>query len=98
MLTLSNLNLKDRYTNHKGEDWTREEIDQVWEKGKMIPNYTSDIWRLDSKDSLINYFDFGNTRSQYGWEISHIKSVYNGGTNAVENLQPLNWVNNLLNE
>jgi len=32
--------------------------------------------------------------AQWGWEIDHKKPVANGGTDDLDNLQPLQWENN----
>lgn len=91
-------NVRNRNTNEKGEAWTRNEIDQVWRKGIIVANYSPDVWRLDRGGIMMNFFEHGNKNSQYGWEIDHINPVSNGGKDNLENLQPLNWVNNLEKE
>jgi len=90
--------LRNYNTNERGEAWTRNQIDQVWKKGIIVANYSPDLWRLDRCGIMMNFFEHGNKNSQYGWEIDHINPVSNGGKDNLENLQPLNWVNNLEKE
>ena len=71
----------------------------VWAKGRIIPNqngnnFRPEEWRHDSSGFPIRYSDHGNTNSEYGWEIDHIKPKAGGGTDSIENLQPLQWNNN----
>jgi 5-methylcytosine-specific restriction endonuclease McrA len=66
----------------------------VWQRGRPIPKYDSDIWRYDICGALMKYADHANTNSQYGWEIDHIKPLALGGANSIDNLQPLQWENN----
>ena len=39
----------------------------------------------------IHFDKYGDTKSEYGWEIDHIKPLAKGGGNEMENLQPLHW-------
>lgn len=71
----------------------------VWEKGKIVPDkdgkhWSPDEWRYDICGRPINYSEHGNTNSDTGWEIDHIKPTAKGGENTFENLQPLQWENN----
>lgn len=66
----------------------------VWQKGRVVPNFNSDIWRHDICGAVMKYSDHGGTNSKYGWEIDHVKPRALGGPNVIDNLQPLQWENN----
>ncbi len=68
-----------------------EDIQKVWEKGSVVPNYDANVWRKDQCGAWMHRSSHGNRQSQYGWEIDHIDP--NGGDN-LSNLRPLQWVNN----
>lgn len=40
------------------------------------------------------YFHSYGKLSKLGWEIDHSKPVSEGGTNHLNNLQPMNWLAN----
>ncbi|MFN7825163.1 MAG: HNH endonuclease signature motif containing protein [Pseudobdellovibrionaceae bacterium] len=42
----------------------------------------------------MKFSDYGNTESDFGWEIDHINPVSNRGGDDISNLQPLQWKNN----
>jgi hypothetical protein len=64
----------------------------VWNRGKIVGTNDPNVWRQDSQGAWIAWKDYGNRDSQYGWEIDHINP--NGG-DALSNLQPLQWENNV---
>jgi len=67
---------------------------KVWEKGHEVGNNDPKIYRKDDCGAWIKYSDYGNTDSQYGWEIDHITSKDHDGENDLSNLRPLQWQNN----
>lgn len=69
-----------------------ELVQKVWEKGAVDANNDSRYWRKDACGAWIGRAHYGDRDSQYGWEIDHITP---GGTDAVSNLRPLQWQNNV---
>ena len=81
-------------TDGRGSPFSRRIIDEVWSRGQTVQNYDPRIWRYDFYGALIRYADYGNTNSDHGWEIDHIRPVALGGGDELANLEPLQWQNN----
>lgn len=69
-----------------------ENIQAVWNKGAIPVPQEAANWRKDTCGAWIARNQYGNRNSDYGWEIDHINP--NGG-DAISNLQPLQWENNV---
>lgn len=67
----------------------------IWKKAKEVAGVDSSIFRQDYAGAWIRFADYGNRDSQYGWEIDHLKPVSLEGQDALDNLYPLQWQNNL---
>lgn len=70
-------------------------IEAVWTKGRVIFGYDRNVWRQDDYGGYMRRSDYGNRDSEYGWEIDHIVTIANGGTDDLSNLRPLYWRNNV---
>lgn len=70
-------------------------IQQVWQKGRIVPGYDPNVWRKDECGAWIGRNYHGDRNSQYGWEIDHIRPESQGGSDELSNLRPLQWQNNV---
>ena len=68
---------------------------QVWAKATVVPGADPAVWRKDQCGAWIGWSYHGNRNSDFGWEVDHITAVANGGSDALGNLRPLHWKNNL---
>ena len=62
----------------------------VWQKGRVIPGYDPDQYRWDSFGNVMEYSQYGNRSSLFGWEIDHDIPTSLGGADVFSNWRPLN--------
>ena len=75
-------------------NWSNDQIKAVWNKGIIVPGYDPTKYRKDIAGAWISYVEYGNTNSNLGWEIDHIRPQSMNGSDLISNLQPLQWQNN----
>lgn len=81
-------------TKNNGGGFDEATIQAVWNKGLIVYGYDPNKFRKDNCGAWISRVEYGNTNSEYGWEIDHVFPVSLGGTDVLINLQPLQWQNN----
>lgn len=68
----------------------------VWSKAKIVAGYDPRKYRKDQCDAWIAWDQYGTrTSCGLGWEIDHITPQSKGGSDALYNLRPLQWENNV---
>jgi hypothetical protein len=73
-------------------NWTEEDIERVWQKGRIVQGIEPGQFRQDSCGAWIARKEHGNRNNPYGWEIDHKNP---NGPDGLPNLQPLQWENNV---
>ena len=63
--------------------------DKVWKKGKKIPGKNPNLYRKDKFGNIMYKPSYGKNTKK-GWEIDHSKPQSKGGTDHLNNLQPMN--------
>jgi hypothetical protein len=73
---------------------TDEIIQQVWEKGIVVPNNDKNKLRQDQCGAWISRSAYGRQQSIYGWEINYIHPQARKDGQNIANLRPMQWKNN----
>lgn len=69
--------------------FTDERLDQIWDKAKTIKNKNPELYRQDKFGNEMYRPSYGKM-SEKGWNVDHSKPQALGGTDHLNNLQPMN--------
>ena len=75
-------------------NFTPERLEQIWDKGQTIRGKNPDLYRKDKFGNIMYRPSYGKT-SEMGWNVDHSKPQALGGTNHLNNLQPMNSIANI---
>ena len=71
--------------------YEREIVDRVWSFAIPVDGNDSELWRKDEFGAWIYRLDYGNRRSDFGWEIGD--SSRGGREASLLSLRPIQWQN-----
>lgn len=69
--------------------FNNDRLNQVWDKGQTISGKNPDLYRRDIYGNVMFKPSYGKT-SEMGWNVDHSKPQSLGGTDHLNNLQPMN--------
>ena len=72
---------------------TKKDREAAWDRAATIRGKSPETWRRDELGNPMRHGSYG-TEGEFGWEIDHIVPLSKGGSDALSNLQPLQWENN----
>ncbi|HYD20835.1 MAG TPA: hypothetical protein VEB40_05110 [Flavipsychrobacter sp.] len=71
-----------------GNGYTLADRKKVWAKTMPIDGHPPDIWRRDTFGNVINWQEYGNPESKYGWEIVN-NSPAGSSSQSLEHLKAI---------
>lgn len=74
--------------------FSEEQKQIAWQRAQIVTGRDQNVIRKDICGAWIRWADYGDTNSDFGWEVDHIHPVALGGTDHPSNLQALHWKNN----
>ena len=70
-------------------NYTQKRLDQIWDKGIIIKGKNPDLYRQDKFGNRMYKPSYGKF-SEMGWNVDHSNPQAKGGTDHLNNLQPMN--------
>jgi hypothetical protein len=73
--------------------FSEKRLQQIWDKGSTIKGKNPNLHRTDIYGNEIYKYSYGKD-SNKGWSVDHSKPVSKGGTDHLNNLQPMQSIEN----
>ena len=74
-------------------NYSKDRLDQIWDKGSTIRGKDPALYRKDKFGNTMYRHSYGKD-SEQGWSVDHSKPQSKGGTDHLNNLQPMNSIAN----
>ncbi len=71
--------------------YDRTVIDHVWSLAQEVSGNDAGLWRKDEFGAWMHRLEYGNRRSQFGWEI--YDPNISGSSFGLRTLRPMQWQN-----
>ena len=68
--------------------YSEDRLEQIWDKGQPIKGKNPNLYRQDCEGNTIYKPNYGKI-TPMGWEVDHSKPRCLGGTDHLNNLQPM---------
>lgn len=83
----------DVWNLEQAMSFSEDETAKIWDKATFVSQENEKSgFRKDKCDAWIEKKQYGNRKSDFGWEADHIRR---DGTDDLSNIQPLQWQNNV---
>lgn len=74
--------------------FSEDTINAVWNAAQQVEGVNPDLWRKDIFGAWIRRDNYG-VHTLFGWEIDHFMPISHGGNDDLDNLNAMQWQNNL---
>lgn len=84
----------DSGVGYRFRGYAKDVVDRVWQMAEVVEGNDPAVWRKDEFGAWIHRLDYGNRRSDFGWEVCETLPG-SSRTMGVASLRAMHWQNYL---